>query len=120
LHGLSKGNIFLIKKIIYKKSNLAPLDICPSFATAHTHPHTQLKKSGIFHTHTHTHTQSMQRFPVKAEIEFGQYPQGQVYLPSLLFSIKKSLITLLNLSPLYFKFVILKYFFVKLFYDILI
>jgi len=29
----------------------------------HTHPHTQLKKSGIPHTHTHTH--SMQGFSVK-------------------------------------------------------
>jgi len=29
----------------------------------HTHPHTQLKKSGI--PHTHTHTQSMRGFPVK-------------------------------------------------------
>ena len=28
-----------------------------------THPHTQLKKSGI--PHTHTHTQSMQGFPSK-------------------------------------------------------
>ena len=31
----------------------------------HTHPHTQLKKSGI--PHTHTHTQSMRGFPVKTE-----------------------------------------------------
>jgi len=29
----------------------------------HTHPHTQLKKSGI--PHTHTHTQSMRGFPSK-------------------------------------------------------
>jgi len=29
----------------------------------HTHPHTQLKKSGI--PHTHTHTQSMREFPIK-------------------------------------------------------
>jgi len=55
----------------------------------HTHPHTQLKKSGI--PHTHTHTQSMRGFPVKtypypvnAGIPrqngdgFGQYPRGRV------------------------------------------
>ena len=29
----------------------------------HTHPHTQLKKSGI--PHTHIHTQSMRGFPIK-------------------------------------------------------
>jgi len=33
----------------------------------HTHPHTQLKKSGILHTHT----QSMRGFPVKPRTDSG-------------------------------------------------
>jgi len=51
-------------------------------AGIYTHPHTQLKKSGILHTHTHT--QSMRGFPVRQNgDEFEQYPREQVYLPSL-------------------------------------
>jgi len=54
-----------------------------------SHPHTQLKKSGI--PHTHTHTQSMRGFPVKTGTGiprqngdgFGQYPRRQIYLSSL-------------------------------------
>jgi len=58
----------------------------------YTHPHTQSKKSGIFHTHI----QSMRGFPSK----WGRVrakPTRWVYLPSLLNSL-----FLFNLVPILF------------------
>jgi len=51
------------------------------YVHSHTHPHTQLKMSGI--PHTHTHTQSMRDSRQNGD-GFGQYPRKRVYLPSLL------------------------------------
>ena len=45
----------------------------------HTHPHTQLKKSGI----PHTHTQSMRKFPSKRG-RIQTIPTARIYLSSLI------------------------------------
>ena len=52
-----------------ENENMTGTGIMAGICYLHTHPYTQLKKSGI--PHTHTHTQLMRGFPVKTGTDSG-------------------------------------------------
>ena len=72
-----------------ENGDMAGTGIMAGICTSHTHPHTQLKKSGI--PHTHTHTQSMRGFPVKTGTSSGN-THGNGFICHLLYNKKINII----------------------------
>ena len=67
----------------------------------HTHPHTQLKKSGI--PHTHTHTQSMRGFPVKTGTGSGNTHGDEFICHLYCWALKIHFVDILNIFLIYLK-----------------